>query len=57
MIRFAWLQFRPQAAMAAGALAIAAIVLAVTGPNLAHLYDTTPNVGRRAGFDSRAWLM
>jgi hypothetical protein len=41
MIRFAWLQFRPQAAMAAGALAIAAIVLAVTGPNLAHLYDTT----------------
>jgi hypothetical protein len=41
MIRFAWLQFRMQAAIAAGALAIVAVVLAVTGPNLVHLYDTT----------------
>ena len=41
MIRFAWLQFRMQVALAAGALAIVAIVLAVTGPNLVHLYDTT----------------
>ncbi len=41
MIRFAWLQFRMQAAIAAGALAIVAVVLAVTGPSLVHLYDTT----------------
>jgi ABC-type transport system involved in multi-copper enzyme maturation permease subunit len=41
VIRFAWLQFRVQAAVAAGALAIVAVVLAVTGPNLVHLYDTT----------------
>ncbi len=38
MIRLTWLQFRPQAAVAAAALAIAAIALAVTGPHLAHLY-------------------
>ena len=41
MIRFAWLQFRTQAAIAVGALAVIAVVLAVTGPNLTHLYDTT----------------
>jgi hypothetical protein len=41
VIRFAWLQFRTQAALAAGTLAIVSIVLAVTGPNLVHLYDTT----------------
>jgi hypothetical protein len=41
VIRFAWLQFRMQAAIAASALAIIAVVLAVTGPNLAHLYDAT----------------
>ena len=41
MIRFAWLQFRGQAAIAAGALAIVAIVLVLTGPGLVHLYDTT----------------
>ncbi|MGH3069882.1 MAG: ABC transporter permease subunit [Streptosporangiaceae bacterium] len=41
MIRFTWLQFRTQAAVAFGALAIVAVILAVTGPNLAHLYDTT----------------
>ena len=41
MIRFAWLQFRMQAAVAAGALTIVAVVLALTGPNLVHLYDTT----------------
>jgi len=41
MIRFSWLQFRTQAAVAAGALTIVAIVLAVTGPNLVHIYDTT----------------
>ena len=41
MIRFAWLQFRMQVAIAAGALAIVALVLVATGPNLVHLYDTT----------------
>ena len=41
MIRFAWLQFRTQVAIAAGALAVVAGVLALTGPNLVHLYDTT----------------
>ncbi len=41
MIRFAWLQFRTQAALAAGVLAIVAVVLAATGPNLVHIYDTT----------------
>jgi len=41
VIRFAWLQFRMQAAVAAVALAIVAVVLALTGPNLVHLYDST----------------
>lgn len=41
MIRFAWLQFRMQAAVAAGALAVVAVVLVLTGPGLVHLYDTT----------------
>ncbi len=39
MIRLTWLQFRSQAAVALAALAAAAIVLAITGRNLAHLYD------------------
>jgi hypothetical protein len=41
VIRFAWLQFRMQAALTAAALTIVAVVLALTGPELAHLYDTT----------------
>jgi hypothetical protein len=41
MIRFSWLQFRLQAAVAAGVLAIVALALALTGPHLAHLYATT----------------
>lgn len=39
MIRFTWLQFRMQTAVAAGALALIAVALALTGPHLAHLYD------------------
>jgi hypothetical protein len=39
MIRFAWLQARTQILVAAGALVIAAIVVALTGPHLHHLYD------------------
>jgi hypothetical protein len=40
MIRFAWLQFRNQAAIVFGGLAVVAIILAITGPHLVHLYDT-----------------
>ena len=39
MIRLAWRQFRTQAAVASGALVAIAVVLAVTGPHLLHLYD------------------
>ena len=41
MIRFAWLQARTQAVVAVGVLAVVAVVLGVTGPNIVHLYDTT----------------
>lgn len=41
MIRFTWLQFRIQAFVAFGVLAVVAVLLAATGPHLAHLYDTT----------------
>lgn len=41
MIRFTWLQFRLQAMVAVGLLAVLAVVLAVTGPHLVNLYDTT----------------
>ena len=40
MIRLALRQFRTQAAVAAAGLAIIAVVAAVTGPHLVHLYDT-----------------
>jgi len=39
MIRFAWLRFRTQAAVAFGALAVLAAILLVTGIRLAHSYD------------------
>src|SRR5258708_10412989 len=35
------MQFRAQALLAIGGLTIAAIVLALTGPHLVYLYDTT----------------
>jgi hypothetical protein len=41
MSRFAWIQFRAQAAVVFGGLLIVAIILAITGPHLLHLYDTT----------------
>lgn len=41
MTRFTWLQSRMQVATTAGALAVIAVVLVLTGPNLVHLYDTT----------------
>jgi len=40
MIRFTALQFRVQAFVAAVCVAIAALVLAITGPHLLHLYYT-----------------
>ncbi len=40
MIWLTWRQFRPQAIVAAAALAAVAIALAVTGPHLASLYTT-----------------
>jgi ABC-type transport system involved in multi-copper enzyme maturation permease subunit len=49
MIRFAWNRFRTQAAVGAGVLAVAAIVLAVTGIQLAHAYDTAVAVCTRQG--------
>jgi hypothetical protein len=39
MIRSTWMQFRAQAVAAAGGLLIVAVVLAITGPHLVHLYD------------------
>jgi hypothetical protein len=41
VIRLTWLQFRTQAFAAFGALAVVAITLAVTDPNLTHLYDAS----------------
>jgi len=38
MIRFAWQQFRLQAAIALAALAVVAAIVLVTGPQLVHLY-------------------
>ncbi len=49
MIRFAWLRFRTQAAVAAGALAILAVILLVTGIRLAHAYDTAVAVCKQQG--------
>ena len=41
MIGFAWLQSRTQTLVAAGALAVVAVVTAITGPHLVHVYDTS----------------
>ena len=49
MIRFTWLQFRTQAVVALGGLAVVAVALAITGPHLAHLYDTTVATCRAHG--------
>jgi hypothetical protein len=39
MIRSTWLQFRTQAMVGVGGLLVVAVVLAVTGPHLVHLFD------------------
>jgi ABC-2 family transporter protein len=41
MIRLTWRQFRTQAVVASGLLAAIAVALAVTGPQLVHLYHTS----------------
>ena len=41
MIRFTWLQSRTQTAAAFGALAVVAVALAVTGPHLVSLYNSS----------------
>ncbi len=41
MIRFAWVQARIQTLIVAAVLAVLAVVLAISGPHLAHLYNTT----------------
>jgi hypothetical protein len=41
MIWLTWRQFRAQTYAAAGLLALLAVAFAVTGPQLAHLYNTT----------------
>jgi len=41
MIWLTWRQFRPQALVAVFALAVVAVTLAVTGPHIVHLYDTS----------------
>ena len=48
MIWLTWRQFRAQAVVAAAALALLAIALAVTGPHLAHLYDSSGLVACQA---------
>jgi hypothetical protein len=40
MVRLTWLQFRLSAAVAVLALALVGILVALTGPHLAHVYDT-----------------
>jgi hypothetical protein len=41
MIRLTWRQFHTPASVALGALVVVAVVSAITGPHLVHLYDTT----------------
>ncbi len=41
MIELSWRQFRTQAVVAFGLLAVIAVALGITGPALVHLYDTS----------------
>lgn len=41
MIRLTWRQLRAQATVAGIGLAVVAVLLAITGPHLVHVYDTT----------------
>jgi hypothetical protein len=48
MIWLTWRQFRAQTIAAAAALAVLAVIFAVTGPHLAHLYDSSGLAACRA---------
>lgn len=53
MIRFSLLQYRTQNIVAMAGLVIAAVVAAITGPHLVHLYDTTvANCAARSDCDT-----
>jgi hypothetical protein len=54
MIWLTWRQFRAQAVVAAAALGAFAVILGVTGPNLAHLYAATGLGSCRANCESLA---
>jgi hypothetical protein len=54
VIRLTWRQFRTQATVVFAALATLAIVLAITGSQLAHLYDTSGIPACKAHHDCRA---
>jgi hypothetical protein len=49
MIRFTWLQLRPQVRVALAALLAFAVVLVVTGPHLASLYSASGIAGCHGG--------
>ena len=49
MIRFAWIQFRTQALVALGVLAVAAVAFAVTGIQLARSYDAAVALCQQQG--------
>jgi hypothetical protein len=59
MIWLTWRQFRAQAAVTFGVIAVLAAVLAVTGPQLAHLSSTTSNdfLSRVSSTDRALWLL
>jgi len=54
MIRLTWRQFRTSAAVAFGALLVMAVLAALTGPDLAHVYAATMTACRRTGDCSSA---
>ena len=60
MIWLAWRQIRSQTLVVVGVLAVIGIALAITGPNLVHVYDTVvkpcaakSNCGNVGSFSNR----
>ena len=54
MIAVSWRQFRPQAIVGLTGLVVIAVVLALTGPNLVHVYDVNLAACRASGGQSPA---
>ena len=54
MIAISWRQFRPQATVGIAGLAVIAIVLALTGPHLVHVYDVNLAACKASGGTSPA---